>query len=457
MFDPLLADIRFGCGRSPRIAPPASIDAMLDSLRVPDTVGRAFPVQTFAAFSDRVAQSYALGRIRNRNKGTPKAEEAAEAMRELNRAARRDQQRWLAVHIARRVNATEPLRERLESFWADHFTTRGKAGPMQMATTPFVESAIRPNLAGRFEDLLIAAVTHPLMLHYLDQHASAGPNSPQALKHPGKTGLNENLARELLELHTLGVDGPYTQTDVRELAELLTGLAFTPERGTEFRRPLAEPGAEVVLGKRYGADGPAQLDDIHAALRDLARHPVTARHIAHKLAVHFVSDSPDPRLVAEVTSAWIETGGDLMSVYDALLRHPASWAAAPGNVKPPLDFIASACRALEIPQAALQHRVGIRILQPMRLMGQFWQEPAGPDGLPEADDAWITPQGLAARVQWAFTMPQALRRDLPDPRDFVDTALGARAADEVRFAAGAAQTRADGIGVVLACPGFQRM
>ncbi len=457
MFDPLLADIRFGCGRSPRIAAPQSVRELLDGLLEPDSVGRAIPIQRFEDFSTRVAESYALGRIRNHQKGTAEAEEALEGIRALNMEARRDQRRWLALHTARRVNATVPFRERLESFWADHFTVMGKAGPMRLATSPFVESAIRPHLAGRFEDLLIAAATHPLMLHYLDQHAAAGPNSPQAQRFPGKKGLNENLARELLELHTLGVDGPYTQVDVRELAELLTGLAFTPEEGTVFRRPLAEPGAETVLGVRYGGDRPALIDDIHAALRDLARHPVTARHIARKLAVHFVADLPDDALVDAMQTAWIESGGDLHWVYEAMLRHPAAWDPAPANAKPPFDFIASACRALDVPQAALEHGTGARLFEPMRLMGQFWQEPGGPDGLPEADDAWITPQGMAARVQWAFSMPQALLRALPDPRDFVGTALGARATKEVRFAAGAAETRAVGIGVVLAAPGFQRM
>ncbi|MGP6089886.1 DUF1800 domain-containing protein [Antarctobacter jejuensis] len=457
MFDPLLADIRFGCGRSPRIVAPQSVWEMLNGLLEADRVGQDIPIQRFEDFSARVAESYALGRIRNRQKGTAAAEEALDKLRALNVAARQDQRLWLAAHAARRVSTKVPFRERLESFWADHFTVKGKAGPLRMATSPFVESAIRPHLAGRFEDLLISAATHPLMLHSLDQHAAAGPNSPQAQRFPGQKGLNENLARELLELHTLGVDGPYTQVDVRQLAELLTGLAFTPEEGTVFRRPLAEPGAETVLGVSYGGDHPAGIEDIHAALRDLARHPVTARHIARKLAVHFVSDTPDEGLVDAMEDAWIETQGDLLLVYEAMLRHPAAWGPAPANAKPPFDFIASACRALDVPQTALEHGIGVRLFEPMRLMGQFWQEPGGPDGLPEADDAWITPQGMAARLQWAFAMPQELRRDLPDPREFVETALGARATQEVRFAAGAAETRAVGIGVVLASPGFQRM
>jgi uncharacterized protein (DUF1800 family) len=376
---------------------------------------------------------------------------------DLVKETRLDQRRWLVAHILRRMNSTTPLRERLESFWADHFTVLGKAGPLRMATSSYIATAIRPHIGGAFEDLLIAATTHPLMLHYLDQQGTAGPNSPQALKVPNRLGFNENLAREMLELHTVGVNGPYTQTDVRELAELLTGLAFRAETGTEFRPLLAEPGAETILGRRYGGDRPATLDDIHTALRDLARHPATARHIAGKLAVHFVSDQPDPDLIRSIETAWLETGGDLLSAYHALLTHPAAWSAAPGNMKQPFDYIASACRALDVPGKTLRKQVVAMIERPMQRMGQFWQAPLGPDGLPERDDAWITPQGLAARVQWAFLVPQLLGPDLPDPRIFVETALGPRPPEVVRFAAGAAETRADGIGVILASPAFQRM
>lgn len=457
MFDPVLADIRFGCGRSPRIAPPQGVAAMLDGLHGPDPMADRFPIQRFDGFLVRVAESYALGKTRRQNEGTAAGVAAEEALRQLNLDARADQRAWLVAHVARRINSATPLRERLESFWADHFTVLGKAGPLRVATSPYIESAIRPNIAGRFEDLLIAAVTHPLMLNYLDQNLVAGPNSAQAVRQGKRGTLNENLARELLELHTLGVGGPYAQGDVREMAELLTGLAFTPEKGTVFHRPLAEPGAETVLGRSYGGEGPAELADIHAALRDLARHPVTARHIAGKLAVHFVSDRPDPALVRAVEAAWNATGGDLVAVYEALLSHPAAWDPAPGNVKTPFDFVASACRALDVPEAALRQGIGQRLVEPMRLMGQFWQLPSGPDGLPEEDAAWITPQGLAARVQWAFLVPQFLMRALPDPRDFVEMALGGRALGEVRFAAAAAETRADGIGVVLASPAFQRM
>ncbi len=459
-FDPILADMRFGCGLSPDIAPPESVDAMLRGLAQPDAMADAFPIERFDTFLGRMQRRVELSQIRRKNRGTELAATARKDSKLLNKAARQDALGWMAAHIARRVKSTTPLRERLEFFWADHFTATGKRGVIRRATSPYMESAIRPNLNGRFEDLLIAAVTHPVMVHYLDQQTSVGPNSVMAQRRPGKVGMNENLAREVLELHTLGVDGPYTQTDVRELAELLTGLTINFNTGRQFRKPMAEPGAETVLGKSYGGDNPG-LRDIEAVLRDLARHPATARHMAGKLAVHFVSDTPEPALVDALEAAWRDSDGDLPLVYAALLNHPAAWETTRPNVKQPFDFVTSACRALAVSPERLLSRdpraLNLWLYAPLRLMGHVWQKPEGPDGLQEADSAWITPQGMAARVQWAMTVPGPLRKGLPDPRDFVETALGPRANDTIRFAAAAAETRQDGIGVVLISPAFQRM
>lgn len=459
-FDPILAETRFGCGLAPGIAAPDSVRAMVAGLSGPDPMAKRFPVETTEVFLTRMQRREKLRKERRAVRGTPEAQEIVKLMRLQNKEARIDHLTWMASHILRRVYSTTAFRERVEGFWADHFTATGKQGMIRRATSPYVESAIRPRLTSRFEDLLIAAVTHPLMVHYLDQQSSAGPNSKAVLKGSKTQGLNENLAREILELHTLGVDGPYTQTDVRELAELLTGLTINNRTGRHFRKDLTEPGTETVLGKTYGGDNP-NIRDIEAVLRDLARHPATARHIAGKLAVHFVSDTPDPGLVVAMERAWRDSGGALEEVYQAMLSHPAAWLSERPNFKQPFDFISSALRALEIVPQALyglkEHGFRLRIHEPLRLMGHTWQKPDGPDGLEEDDSAWITPQGMAARLQWAVTVPQLLRPDLPDPRDFVETTLGPRAPEAVRFAASAAESRADGVGIVLASPAFQRM
>ncbi len=460
MFDPILAETRFGCGLSPDVPPPTDVPAMLAGLLGADPMAVQFPIEDYPSFRQRIIARNVEADVRRKNRGSEAAQAARKAIRVLNRIAREDHLKWMAAHISRRVGTGTPLRERLVFFWADHFTATGKQGLLRRATSPYMQSALRPHLTGRFEDLLIAAVTHPVMQDYLDQNRSFGPNSPSALKNPEKRGMNENLAREILELHTLGVGGPYTQVDVRELAELLTGLTHSSNNGRKFLKGRAEPGAEVVLGKTYGGTKNPHFRDIEAVLRDLAVHPVTAQHMAAKLAVHFVSDTPDPDLVNHIAGRWQETGGDLMAVYDALLNHPAAWSRKLRNVKQPFDFVASACRALAVPHAALaelsEAQFRQRIHTPMRLMGHTWQKPDGPDGLEETDSAWITPQGVAARLQWAIAVPQLLVSALPDPRRFVDTALGPDAPDAVRFAASAAESRADGVGMVLASPAFQR-
>lgn len=459
MFDPRLAEIRFGCGLSPQVAPPGSVGQMLERLTGPDTIAARFAVEDFTQFRERMKRSAQYLKIRRSMRGTPEAKEAREAQQQEKKMARIAQAEWQAQRLLRRVWTEDGLRERLVWFWADHFTAVGKSGNARRAATPYVEEAIRPHLTGRFADLLIAAVTSPLMLHYLDQHRSMGPNSPRALKKGGDAGLNENLAREVLELHTLGVGGDYTQADVRELAELFTGMVFDGTGAFKFRKDFAEPGAETVLGRTYGGDKPG-LQDILSLLQDLAVHPATAAHVAEKLAVHFVSDRPDPALVAHVAARFDETGGDLLAVYTALLEHPAAWDPALQNVKQPWEFISSAARALAVAPdrfAGLkENEIRPLLHRPLVLMGQRWETPLGPDGWPEDDAAWITPQGLAARINWAMSMPQRLQPDLPDPRDFVIHALGPQAPEQVVFAARAAENRREGVGLILSSPAFQR-
>lgn len=460
-FDPERAAIRFGCGLSPSIPAPQTADAMLSLLAGPDDMAQRFPIAGFQVAADLYLARRAALKARNKAGTEAEREAAIERLRDVSRQNFGAVAEWLSHALLRRAQAEDAFRERLVAFWTDHFTAFQPMGPLSFSQVTYAEDAIRPHVAGRFSDMLRAAMTHPLMLRFLNQARSAGPNS-RAARNRGKKigGLNENLARELLELHTLGVDGSYTQADVRQLAELLTGLSYSLEKGFQFRPALAEPGTETVLSADYGGEK-ARLEDVFAVLDDLARHPETARHIARKLAVHFVSDAPDEGLVAAMAARFEETEGDLVQVYAAMLDHPAAWGDAPGNVKRPIDFIGSSLRALDIvPRHMPSQNYGKTrrlFLTPLELMGQRWGRPAGPDGWPEADTDWITPQSLAARLQWGMTVPFSLMRVLPDPREFVETALGSAAPEPVRFAARAAETRAEGVGLVLASPAFQRM
>lgn len=465
-FDPILAEIRFGTGLASGIAPPASVGQMLGRLNSPDQMAAAFPIETYDQLRKRMITARSLRKASRKAKPPEEAKRLHKQFRREVKQARVAQTNWLIHSLARRSHTQDGLRERLAAFWADHFTVRGKGAVLQRGALPHTESFIRPHLTGQFADLLIAAATSPLMLSYLDQLYSLGPSAPIQAKFKAKDvrrGLNENLAREILELHTLGVDGPYTQTDVRQLAELLTGLTLAEDFQPTYRRNWAEPGAETVLGQTYGGST-GTLEDIHAVLTDLSVHPATARHISWKLAVHFVSDTPPDSLVGAMTARWQETGGNLHQVYHAMLEHPASWAPERMNVKPPLDFISSTMRALGVAPVPfkgkpndVEQRIKQHFLQPLRRMGQPFDDPQGPDGWPEEDPHWITPQGVASRLEWALRAPNALmRRRLPDPRDFVTAALGPDAPGTVQFAAEAAENRPEGIALVLISPAFQR-
>jgi uncharacterized protein (DUF1800 family) len=455
-FDPTLAAIRFGTGLSPRISPPSSTDQMLAMLTGPDTAAARWPVPAYDTVTPNRSQARDAGRLRRASYGTPDEAAAEEAFQTQRRAMFDAKWRFLAAVAARNIGTDDGFRERLTLFWADHFTVRARNAQGEHLVTPFVDTAIRPHVAGRFADMLQSVILHPEMLIYLDQTRSMGPNSEAAQRRD--RGLNENLARELLELHTVGVDGPYTQTDVRELAELLTGLGWNIDRGVHYRADHAEPGSETVLGTTYPDE--SRLSTIRAALDDLAIHPATAAHLCRKLAVHFTSDTPDPAFVTAMTDRYLATGGDLLAVTREMLDHPAAWSPDLTKAKPPFAFLTSAMRALGADPDALTalDQQGVRRLigNPLNLMGQPWEDPAGPDGWPEEDTAWITPQGLAARIGWAMRMPRQNFDPLPDPRDFVQTALGTAAGDVTTFAASAAESRHEGVGVVLASVDFNR-
>lgn len=458
-FDPVLFETRFGMGLRPGLITPGGVPAILARLSGPDLAAARFPIPTYAVAEPSLRQLSNVSRDRNaaRRAGQgDRADRLEEDRREMLQAAQVLRQQTLAATLARAVEAEDGLRERLVRFWADHFTLTARVGGSSHLVTPFVEEAIRPHVTGRFVDMLVAATLHPMMLLYLDQFQSVGPDS--RVGGGGRRGLNENLAREVLELHTMGVEGGYTQTDVRQLAELFTGLTLDRDREFWFRAEAAEPGEERVLGQTYGPT--PQLAEIRRALTDIAARPETARHIARKLAVHFVSDLPPAGLVDALAADFSATGGDLLSLVHRMLNHPAAWGAERAKVKDPFGFVASSLRALAVPGAgitALDPRFVRRDFErPLGLMGQPWENPIGPDGWPEEPDAWVTPQGMAARINWALAVPRRMVDRLPMPMRFVPEALGPGAAPAVMQAAREAPSRRDGVAVILCSAAFQR-
>ncbi|MFL6663706.1 MAG: DUF1800 domain-containing protein, partial [Rhizobacter sp.] len=257
--------------------------------------------------------------------------------------------------LATAAATQRPFAERLQMFWANHFTVSLTKGAVRGLVGAFERDAIRPHIAGRFEDLLYAASTHPAMLRYLDNAQSAGPHSravafaarraERQQEQPRLTGLNENLAREILELHTLGVNGGYTQADVTAFAAVLTGWRIGPQDdAARFDPAWHEPGDKRVLGRRY-AEGP---DALRLVLHDLARHPSTAAFLATKLARHFVADDPPPALVDRLAAAYLRSDGQLGELSRELVRAPEAWRSTPAKLKTPEELVVSSARVLGV-------------------------------------------------------------------------------------------------------------
>ena len=446
---PELAAIRFGYGLPVAEGSPQTAAAMITFLAGPDEMATAWPIAGMEVLGPLLRDNAEARRIAGKDPSQRHLYEVIEAkLAAIAEAGAR-------ATLARALDARDALRERLVTFWADHFTVVAPAPRDAARPAAMIEDAIRPNLTGPFAEMLIAVSLHPAMLIYLDQAQSIGPNSPQGQRQ-GR-GLNENFAREVMELHTLGAGAPYSQDDVRQLAEALTGLTYDPKRGVKYDTRRAEPGAETVLGTTYEGESP---ETVRRVLSDLAARPETAAHLARKLAVHFVSDSPEPALVSALETAWLQGKGALLPVYEVLLTHPAATGRALAKARQPWDYLVAALRALGVRGADVmvwpEKKLREVVWTPMRSMGQFWRRPRGPDGWREEAAAWITPQALAARIDWAMNQPQRLARPLPDPAELARSALGDLVPEVVIWAATRAEKRSDGVGIVFASAEFNR-
>ncbi len=356
-----------------------------------------------------------------------------------------------AARIERQVTTNTPFAERLVMFWSNHFCVSATKGNVRAVAGGFEREAIRPFVLGRFADMLKAVEQHPAMLIYLDNQISFGPNS-QAGRNQ-KKGLNENLAREVLELHTLGVDGGYTQSDVTNLARIITGwtLGNLNQPNVEpgkfvYRAQRHEPGDWSVLGKTYKNEGRVTGE---AVLGDLARHAATARHIARKLARHFVGDEAAPALVQRLETRFRETDGDLAAVARALAASDEAWTAPPKKMVPPLDLVIGLARGLgHRPKAPEMLRLANALGQPL------WHVPS-PKGWPDDDQAWAAPSALRERLRLAEQVARQVDKSA-DPRAVAEAIFADTLSEPSRQAIARAETREQGFELLIMAPEFQR-
>ena len=344
------------------------------------------------------------------------------------------------------INAEIGLVERLVWFWSNHFCVNADATVMAGG---YEREAIRPHVLGRFKDMLLAAEGHPGMLLYLNNEQSVGPDSVAGINRD--RGLNENLAREILELHTLGVRTVYGQADVTSFAKILTGWTIlptltNPDHGGEFvfLRRAHEPGPQTVIGNAYADAG---VEQGRAVLADLARHPATARHVATKLARHFIADDPPATLADRLTQRFLDTDGDLKEVTAALIAAPESWAAEQAKIKRPGEWIVAALRATEEPGDT------VRIIRAQALLGEpLWRPPA-PKAFSDDNAAWLDGLGQRLEIANSFARREGLAHE---PEAVLEAALGPLASAETRRTLARADTRPQALTLLLMAPEFQR-
>ncbi|RYD42155.1 MAG: DUF1800 domain-containing protein [Sphingomonadales bacterium] len=470
-----LAANRFGLGR--RFDDPAIDDPKAWLTRQLGDYDAAPAALTELAGREAIATAYAEYRD-ERQAMRREASDAAmrddsdpmpQAMRRMARAGfRRHYADAAGARLIAAVSTPTPFPERLVHFWANHFAVSADKQTVVGFAGEYENAAIRPHIMGKFSDLLIAAVHHPAMLLYLDQAQSFGPESPFAtrVRNRGKgkaPGLNENLAREILELHTLGVRTGYTQTDVTAFAKALTGLTVAGlGRGagqrlmpadarpgeTLFIGPLHEPGAQTILGRRYDDAGAKQAE---AVLRDLAVHPATAKHIAAKLARHFTGDEPPAALVDRLSADFLKTGGDLPSLYRTLVASPEPWADGPAMFKSPWDWTVSMLRALKTPALGERQNVAAMFTQ----LGQPVWRPGSPAGYDDKVATWAGSAALMQRVELASRIAGRIG-DRADARQLAPLVLADALTPETAQAIARADSPGQGIAMLFASPAFLR-
>ncbi|MBV1700694.1 MAG: DUF1800 family protein [Hyphomicrobiales bacterium] len=355
--------------------------------------------------------------------------------------------------IQRALGARVGLAERLVAFWSNHFCiSLRKSQLVAIAAGSFEREAIRPHIFGHFADMLLAVEQHPAMLNFLDNAQSIGPNSPTGLR--AKRGLNENLAREIMELHTMGAGSGYTQADVTSFAKVITGWSIVGPPGKlgtpgsfVFNRFIHEPGPQTILGKSYPQGDITQGE---AALRDFSRRPATAHFIATKLAQHFIADAPPPALVARLADTFTKTDGDLRAVTLALIDADESWQLPLTKLRSPYDFLIAATRA----GAPLPMQIG-PYFYALRLMGMGLWAPPGPNGWPDTNAAWASPEGMKQRLDIAARWASVWQSGA-NPSQVLEALAGDYASRETQQAVARAPSRPEGFALLLMSPELQR-
>ncbi|MEZ0225276.1 MAG: DUF1800 family protein [Alphaproteobacteria bacterium] len=422
------------------------LNAQLDKRYLPVTADARSTMETVRHLRALVMERRAEKREAEENPEQPQ-EKLKGALKEL----RQDYIEQVAARARATANAPAPFLERLVQFWSNHFTVSTSKRQDMALVTAFEREAIRPHVLGNFHDMLRASTRHPAMQIYLDNFRSIGPDSLAGRRRD--KGLNENLAREILELHTLGVNGGYTQKDVTEFAKILTGWTVDADgrgdgSGFFFARLMHQPGPKTLLGKTYRDNG---VNEGEQALSDFAAHPSTAKFIATKLARHFIADDPPQGAIDKLAAAFLRYGGELLPVYRTLIVMEESWQNPLAKVKTPNDLILSILRATGV-AAETDDKT---IVGAYRMLNQLPFSAPSPAGWSDKGKDWIGAEALLQRIDLARYAARGVHPRF-NPATLLEDTIGPIASPETKFAVSRAGSAEEGITLLFASPEFQR-
>lgn len=414
------------------------------------------PAFDAARLTTDIFQEYSEAQAGIRDADPSARMEMRKALRQRGNALYRDE---VTMRVVAALTSQAPFVERMVHFWSNHFAVSADKPQVTLLAGAFEREAIRPHVLGRFEDMLVAVEQHPAMQFYLDQIRSIGPNSRRAAmaeKNGRKPGVNENLAREILELHTLGVRTGYTQQDVTQFALALSGwtvdgLGEGRDAGNpgsfRFRPRLHEPGPRTIMGRTYPQQGEGQA---RAVLRDLAKSDATATHVATKLARHFIADDPPDDAVERLKRAYLESDGDLKLLYRTLFDLPEVWTPEAAKFKTPWEWTISALRALGRRDAGKPQPAGI-----LTQLGQPVWRPRQPSGYDDVAASWAAPDALVRRVEVAQSLARTAAGGT-DARKLGPELLPGTLSEATRAEVSRAESPATALALLLVSPDFLR-
>jgi uncharacterized protein (DUF1800 family) len=458
----VIAANRFGLGARPgdlEKAEPDPVAYLLEQLQGPSRL------PTYLAeleSSDKILTQVLRLRAEQRaSKKSATGESVPKDQKKYGSTVRRYYTKQVDARFRISAQTDYPFHERLVHFWSNHFAVSADKQPISALAGAYENEAIRPHIGGKFVDLMLAAEKHPAMILYLDNERSIGPNSSYSKSRKRKkknrpADINENLAREIFELHTLGVNGGYSQTDVTAFAKVISGWSVGSDHGRFkagtpgrflFREDIHERGDQVIMGQRYSEPGVGQGE---AVLNALAQHPSTARFIATKLVRHFVADQPPLEMVERITRVFLVSGGDLPIVHAALVNSKEAWQVPLAKYKSPEEFVISAFRAFDfVPDKTNT------IINALEQMGQYPFKPGSPAGWPDTADQWGGADALYKRIEWSNAFARIAGTRI-NPLEQGTRVLGTNFSDHTRTAISRAESVTQGTTLLLASPDFQR-